>query len=53
MVRLLPFYEEVNLYILSNGYVKAVMSSVQSFFWELIIRERIWPFLEPLVLDYY
>lgn len=54
MVRLLPFSEEVNLCILSNEYVKAVMSSVLSlFFWELMIRETIWPFLEPLVLNYY
>lgn len=53
MLILLPLSEEVNLYISSDECVEAVMSSVWSFFWELMTGETIWSFLEPLVLDYY
>lgn len=52
MLILLALSEEVNLYISSDECVKAVMSSLWSFFWELMTGETIWSFLEPLVLDY-
>lgn len=53
VLRLWSSSEEVNWYILSNECVKAVKRSMQSFFYGLMNGEKIWSFLQPLVLHYY